>query len=197
MIGELNVYQTMGASWNSSSSTLSIYTNWNPGKDGNLVSVVQTADLFIYDLSNHNTFAIQLNTGPGMGNVYKNPTTITTSLNIFSSYTWLIYGGQFNQGAPQLVPVQGTGGTLLSSPATVGWNSIDPSAVNNVVSVDLSELNLGNDQWSFVWGTATCGNDTFSQQVVGVPEPGSLLLLGVGFAGLGVYRKRAWLENRV
>jgi hypothetical protein len=66
-----------------------------------------------------------------------------------------------------------------------------------VVSVDLSGLNLGNDQWSFVWGTATCGNDTFSQQVVGVPEPGSLLLLGVGFAGLGVYRKRAWLENRV
>jgi hypothetical protein len=73
---------------------------------------------------------------------------------------------------------------------SVVWSSTNPSAVNNMVGVDLSGLNLGNDQWSFVWGTATCGNDTFSGQTVGVPEPGSLLLLGVGFAGLGVYRRK-------
>jgi hypothetical protein len=59
----------------------------------------------------------------------------------------------------------------------------------NKVDVDFSKLGLANE-WTFVWGTATCANDTFSGQVVGVPEPGSLLLLGVGFAGLGVYRRK-------
>jgi hypothetical protein len=187
VIGDPTVYNTMGANWNGSSSTLSIFTNWNPGKDGDLVPQVRTADLFIYDLSKGTVFSIQLDTTTGKGSVLGNP-TIAHSADIFNSITWLIYGGQFNQASPSLVPVQGTGGYSMGTTSVV-W-SFGTSGVNNMVGVDLSGLNLGNDQWSFVWGTATCGNDTISGQSVGVPEPGSLLLLGVGFAGLGVYRRK-------
>jgi hypothetical protein len=190
VIGDPTVYNTMGANWNGSSSTLSIFTNWNPGKDGDLVPQVKTADLFIYDLSKSTTFAIQLDTKTGTGNVYGNPTTITTSVDIFKSITSLIYGGQFNQASPSLVPVQGTGGTSMGT-TSVAWSSTDIFAVNNAVDVNLSGLGLGNDQWSFVWATATCANDVVEGGGTPVPEPGSMLLLGLGIAGLGVCGRRA------
>ena len=178
VIGNTDVYDTKGANWNG--STLSIFSNWNPGKDGDLGAT--TADLFI--LSNGTMFAIRLDT-TGMGTVYGNPQQISYSKDFFAS-SGDIYGGQFNQASPSLVPVQGTSSNTSST--SVVW-TYGSNGFPSKVDVDLSKLGLANE-WTFVWGTATCANDTFSGQVVGVPEPGSLLLLGVGFAGLGFYRRK-------
>lgn len=47
------------------------------------------------------------------------------------------------------------------------------------------------DNWGFHW-TMGCGNDVIEGQgTPTVPEPGTLLLLGLSLAGLAVYRRRA------
>jgi hypothetical protein len=183
VIGDANTFNTFGADLNS--GTFTIYTNWNPGKDGYLG--VTTADLFIYKGSNTSPdFAIRLDTTTGTGNVYANP-SYKTSKDLLSS-TGLVYGGQYDQASPQLTPTQATSAATGST--SVVW-TYGSSNLNNQVDINLTGLGLGGP-WKFVWGTATCSNDALSS-VVPTPIPGTLVLLGsalISLAGAGLRQKK-------
>ena len=179
VIGNTDVYDTKGANWNG--STLSIFTNWNPGKDGDLGAT--TADLFI--LSNGTMFAIQLDTARHGNGLWKSPADFL--FQGFFRHLLVIFtvANSIKRPLRQCLFKAQVANTSSTSVVWTNGSNGFPSKVD----VNLSKLGLANE-WTFVWGTATCANDTFSGQVVGVPEPGSLLLLGVGFAGLGVYRRK-------
>jgi hypothetical protein len=74
-------------------------------------------------------------------------------------------------------------GATVTFNNTLGANSYMEFQFNNFLSGDVG----------LHW-TMYCGNDVVEGQVTFVPEPGSLLLLGFGLAGLGVYRRR-WLRK--
>lgn len=178
VIGETSVFDTFGADLNG--NLLTIYTNWNPNKDGNTDAAVKTADLFI-NVGCDDTwdYAIQLDTLTGTGLVYTSP-AYNTSDNIFKSNTNLVYGGNYDQANPQLVPVQSTSSDTGTT--SVVW-TIGTGGLNNQVDISLAGLSLEN-KWGFVWGTATCGNDGFAACV---PIPPSMLLMGSGLLGLGLW----------
>jgi hypothetical protein len=181
VIGDTNVFDTFGA--NLSGGTFTIFTNWNPNKDGDLgYSEVKTADLFI-DKGCNGTWdvAVQLDTLTGTGKVYANNLTYKTSNDVFAPLTNLIYGGNYNEASPALAPVEAT--STDTGTTGVVW-TIPSNGLNNQVAVDLSGLDLGN-QYCFFWGTGSCGNDSFSDKV---PLPPSVLLLGSGLLGLGLVR---------
>jgi hypothetical protein len=171
VIGSTNVFDTFGADW--SYGLLTIYTNWNPGKDGTASNLVKTADLFLYGTPVGN-LAIRLDTTSGLGTVYFNPVA-KTSEDIFAD-SGLYYGGRYDKTSAKPVPVWTTGSTSSTSTSVV-WSSTNPSALNNNVVIDLAALGATGFS-GFVWGTATCSNDGFA------PIPGSLVLLGSGLLGL-------------
>ena len=181
VIGTLSTFDTFGA--NLSAGTFTIFTNWNPNKDGDVDAAVKTADLFIdVGCNGSYDYAIQLDTLTGTGNVYANP-AYNTSDDIFKTKISLIYGGKYDEAAPKLVPTQVT--SSATDTTDVDW-TIGSGGVNNQVAIDLSGLGLSGP-WCFVWGTATCANDGFSDKV---PVPPSVLLLGSGLLGLGMVRWR-------
>jgi hypothetical protein len=188
IIGLADTFSTFGA--NLSGNTFSIFTNWNPGKNGAVNAAVKTADLFIDVCCDGSwDYAIVLDsTRPDFGYAYEAPLTVTTSQDIFSplSGLGLTYGGRFDEAAPKPTPVLGTSGDY--DIAAITW-TIGTGGLNNQVDIDLSDLDELSSPWGFYWGTATCSNDGFSGCV---PVPPSVLLMGSGLLGVGLlgWRRR-------
>lgn len=95
------------------------------------------------------------------------------------------------------LPVRLKTGTAVASWATGNWSWV-PAGTNPDYNIVYSTTtwgwddNLGRNLLRVGWATANCDNDS----IVGaqVPEPGTLLLLGCGLAGLG-FIKRKKLNN--
>jgi hypothetical protein len=182
VIGDAKLFDTFGANLNG--STLTIFTNWNPNKDGNVNTAVKTADLFIdKGCDGSLDYAVALDTLTGTGKVYANPSYNTS--DVIFKQTNLVYGGKYDEASPKPVPVR-TISNDNGSPTSVVW-TIGTGGLNNEVAVDLS--GLVDSKFGFVWGTATCANDAFSTCV---PIPPSVLLMGSGLLGLGLlgWRRR-------
>jgi hypothetical protein len=182
VIGD-SIFDTKGA--NLTGKTLTIYTNWGPALDGSVNAAVKTADIF-FDVccDGDYDYAIRLDTLTGRGNVYQNP-TYQTSQTIFSSLTNLEYGGRYDvDDAAHTVPVWATSDAIgLTS---VVWDS---GGANSTNKVDIFIDGIANQDFGFIWGTATCANDAFKTCV---PVPPSVLLMGSGLLGLGLvgWRRR-------
>lgn len=189
VVGLLSVFDSTQADA-TSGKHLIITTNWNPGKDGYINSNVLTAYLFV--TNDKGTYAIQLDTTSGKGYFFLNPTTVKTSQDIFASLSGLIYGGRYNglvTTSPYgTVPVLTTDTPTAGNTVGVTWSSFNSTATGNTVDVDLSSI-LDGSAWYFVWATADCANDTIYGNV-GVPEPGIMLLLGLGLVGLAGLRRK-------
>ncbi len=205
VVGNPSDLETFGA--NLSGNTLTIYTNWYPGRDNYAGLVgINTADLFIdIDCNKTYDYAIGLDNGANgdpnrIGKVYiiNSPTDYLTSQQIMALYNHNNgYGGRYDYNNskglgpfdPLPVPVLSTVNPDGSLSADVTWGEGGHGATHSV-AIDISDLasELSGHNWCFLWGTGTCANDTAQGNVV--PLPGAVLLLGAGIVRLAAYARR-------
>lgn len=162
---------------------VTITTNYT--KAGILAGSWQTlpADLFLRGAAFPDVYAIPLveHDGFTVGSLYTVLSTYTSD-DIAASYgaTHPPYTWNFGQDVwlKTGTPFGGFTGSVL-------WGAIGVTyTANNWLWSD-----AGGDYLTISWATATCAND-----VVGVPEPTTLLLLGLGLVGMGVAARRKFVK---
>ena len=179
VIGSPAYFNTPKAEFDTVSGQFTIFTDWNPGKDGYLS--VNTAFLFIDNNADGTwDYAVDLDiqsTTKTAQPLWKAPLTIVYS-SAPVGYTF----GKAYATALTLAPVTATatsGGT-----ADVTWSYTSNTSTGNTVIVDLNGL-VTTNPWNFFYATATCANGPFVGSSDGmVPLPPSAILLGTGLLGL-------------
>jgi hypothetical protein len=72
-----------------------------------------------------------------------------------------------------------------------GWSGTDGENNHYVATFDLSAIAFGSGLSGTIFhNTMECGNDNLLGQAAPVPEPGTMMLLGLGMLGMAVYGKR-------
>jgi hypothetical protein len=148
-----------------------------PGPDYNVTFV--DAETLTYDPSAQMIFQLS-----GDGTITMN---VATGFADFLSFQ---YGWPGFNSQPSVSVYSGANGTgILLATISLAQNgdyvaSAHPTTILNFSGVALSAVFAGTPDF-VTW-------DTVSFNTVAVPEPGSLLLVGIGFAGAGVRRWRQW-----
>jgi hypothetical protein len=198
--GALTTFDTFRATYDPSSHVLTMFTNWGPG-DNTVGSVIifQTADLFLnYDPVTKTAFAAVELFGPAnattTNTVFYNPTTITNSEDFLIPSGVPGFGRNYTTNeapatGPPTYPIPVTASGASTGTADVFWSAAAATEPFFFFSIDLDQIaGLDLKDFSFLWGTATCGNDVITCQPI--PLPPTLLLLGSGLLGLGIMRRR-------
>jgi hypothetical protein len=193
VVGDDRMYNTFGIDISIDKTYLyfDIYTNFSEAGD----RWIKPADLFfsVYGFD----YGVGL-TGNKKGNLYYGP-VYKTSYDVFENKSRWIYGGLYDEQPPKEVPVRITGGDVLDNNVLVSWNSIG-SDPNYRIDIDVPlfsgttqifPVDLDLSQIDVLFGTATCGNDVITGSTAPVPEPATMLLVGMGLLGLaGLGRKK-------
>lgn len=187
VIGENPPFDIKGSDW-ATTTTLNIYTDWNLGLSGEWSSYyrVQLGDLLI-GTSRGLTYGVALRDHIVEGDGIKAGDIYTIS-GTYSSDWYYGTSGALRQlstsmyGDHEIV----TGYGDIVGKASIGYNSNGTANPGDyVITVQFDTSAYGDDVIRFA---STCGNDIH----VAVPEPVTLLFLGLGFVGAGIcgYRRR-------
>jgi len=154
--------------------------NYNPGYK------TVSNSYFNYD------YVLDINWAGGTFNIVK--------LNTDSTLQDTEYGEQYNKASNPWIFV--SGGTVINGTTPIGFNTYGKASVGNtgfndwsgdgaglhyVATFDISAIGSDLNNNLLFHNTMECGNDNL---IGAVPEPGTMMLLGMGMLGLAVYGKR-------
>lgn len=205
VVGDPNIFNVFGIDVTFSSGNLifDLYTNFD--SDGKYlysgrwfyladlaldVNLDGTYEYGIVLLDHDNWTQTPLPTKPNLDVGLYSVTSWDTS-QYFTGGTGWIYGGLANQGSPHVSYVAIAGGDKIDNlvagpiPTTIGTN---PGYKWSVTIPTEHLIGLENEIGIF-WGGMTCSNDAIEGSAP-IPEPATLILLGSGLAGLGLFGRR-------
>jgi hypothetical protein len=146
--------------------------------------------LDITDLSSGASVNIAASMSPAIGLIYVGPAGVLTMPLVFTGFTGPTSFGSgaeidANDGNGDDVGIDGKD-NLLFLPGAAGASLADTATWNNQT---LASLGVTPGTYEWTWGTGAHA-DSFTLQILAVPEPASLTLLAVGLAGLGMVVRR-------